>query len=164
MVIEDFIYEELTEGEFDYDFYTVYSQSECDDPYYPPYTRDIGMYKSKENAIKRAKDTFYRMAEGRTEPEDRKYGGVEGMYYIEGGFFDDGDDGDDVENRRKNAKTNKPLYIIYDKEQQAKVEARWKRMHGGVSIKSETVNKEKNDDANDDGVEETKDNLIDRYL
>ena len=163
MGIEDFLYEELIEGEFDYDFYTVYSQSECDDPYYPPYTRDIGMYKSKENAIKRAKDTFYRMAEGCTESEDRKYGGVEGMYYIEGGFFDDGDD---VENRRKNVKTNKPLYIIYDKEEQAKVESRWKRMHGEYSIKSEAVNKEENDDniQDDGGVEETKDNLIDRYL
>lgn len=156
MGIEDFIYEEMVEGEFDYDFYTAYSQIKCDDPYYPPYTRDIGMYKSKENAIKRAKDTFYRMAKRCTKPEDRKYGGVEGMYYIEGGFFDDGDD---VENRRKNAKTNKPLYIIYDKEEQAKAEARWKWMHGEYSIKSEEEN-----DANDDGVEETKDNLIDRYL
>jgi len=127
MGIEDFLYEEITEGEFDYDFYKIYSQHECDDPYYPPYTTDIGIYKSKENAIKYARDSFYSRAKDYVTPEDRKYGGVEGMYYIEGGYFDD---------EVKINKCKKPLYIIYDKEEQAKVEARWKWMHRNFKFDS----------------------------
>jgi hypothetical protein len=126
MKIEDFIYEETTEGDFNYDFYTVYSQCPCDDPYYPPYTNDIGIYKSKNNAIKRARDTFYRMAQYYTEPEDRKYGGVEGMFYVEGCYFNDADD--EVK-RNICAKSDKPLYIIYDKEEQEKSDTRYKKMH-----------------------------------
>lgn len=136
MPIEDFLYEETMEDGVDYDFYTIYSQNECDDPYYPPYTTDIGIYKSRENAIKRARDSFYRIAEEYTEPEDRKYGGVEGMYYIEGGYFDDEDVDEETKQKRYAKRSKKPLYIIYDKEHQAKVEARWKRMHGNFNTKS----------------------------
>lgn len=131
MAIEDFLYEEVTECDIDYDFYVLYMQTECDDPYYPPYNRNVGMFKSKEKAIKHARESFYKMAEHCTNPEDRKYGGVEGMFYLEGDYFHDREDeiGEDGE-KKKRKRFDKPLYVIYDKEEQAKVDARWDRMHG----------------------------------
>jgi hypothetical protein len=131
MAIEDFLYEEVTECDIDYDFYVLYMQTECDDPYYPPYNRNVGMFKSKENAIKHARESFYKMAEHYTTPEDRKYGGVEGIFYLEGGYFHDHDDEVDENGEKKKRKRfDNPLYVIYDKEQQEKVDARWERMHG----------------------------------
>lgn len=121
--MEDFICEKITEGEFDFDFYILYIQSQCDDPYYPPYNHNIGIYKSKEKAIERARKSFQNMAEGYKTLEDRKYGGVDSMLYIEGGYFEDSE-------YDKNTKNKKPLYIIYDKEEQEKIDARWNKMHG----------------------------------
>lgn len=50
MSIQDFLYEEIKEEEFNFDFYTLYIQHERDDPYYPSYNDVIGVYKYKENA------------------------------------------------------------------------------------------------------------------
>jgi len=131
MSIEDFLYEEITECDIDYDFYVLYMQTECDDPYYPPYNRNVGMFKSKEKAIAHARKSFYKMAEGYTSAKDRKYGGVEGMFYIEGGYFHDREDETDENGeKKKRRRFEKPLYVIYDKEEQAKADARWERMHG----------------------------------
>lgn len=131
MAIEDFLYEEITEGVFDYDFYILYMQTECDDPYYPPYTRNIGIYKSKDKAIQNARKKFYKESENYTSIEDRKYGGVEGMFYIEGDYFEDSETNVDEDGvKKKRTRHNKPLYVIYDKYEQAKVDARWERMHG----------------------------------
>jgi hypothetical protein len=133
MAIEDFLYEEVKECDADFDFYVLYMQTECDDPYYPPYNRDVGMFKSKENAINYARDSFYKMAEGCITAEDRKYGGVEGMFYVEGGYFQDSEasnvDGE-KNKKRKRMGSDIPVYIIYDKEEQKRVEARWEKMHG----------------------------------
>lgn len=131
MSIYDFIYEEVTACDIDYDFYILYMRTECDDPYYPHYERNVGIFKSKEKAIAHARKSFYKMAEGYTSDEDRKYGGVEGMLYLKGSYFNDREDEVD-ENGDKNKRRNfdKPLYVIYDKEEQTKVDARWKRMHG----------------------------------
>ena len=129
MAIDDFLYEEVNECDIDYDYYVLYMQTECDDPYYPPYNRDVGMFKSKEKAIAHARESFYKMAKGCTSAEDRKYGGVEGLFYLEGGFFKDSH----VEmngGKRKRGFDDKPLYVIYDKEHQEKVDARWEKMHG----------------------------------
>ena len=130
MSVEDFVYEKTTEGDFDFDFYVVYSQTECDDPYYPPYKNNIGNYKSKENAIKRARERFYEMAEEYTSAEDRKHGGVDSLYYIKGSYFEDSETevGEDGE-KKKRMNCNERLYVIYDKEEQAKVDARWEMMH-----------------------------------
>lgn len=131
MAIEDFLYEEVSECDVEFDFYVLYMQTECDDPYYPPYSRNVGMFKSKENAIKHARESFYKMAKGYTTPEDRKYGGVEGMFYIEGDYFNDRDDEmDENGDKKKRRRFDKPLYVIYDKEEQEKVDARWEKMHG----------------------------------
>lgn len=129
MAIEDFLYEEVNECDVDYDYYVLYMQTECDDPYYPPYNRDVGMFKSKEKAIAHARESFYKMAEGCKSDEDRKYGGVEGLFYLEGGFFKDSEVELNGEKRKKGS-GDKPLYVIYDKEEQDKVDARWERMHG----------------------------------
>lgn len=127
MAIEDFLYEEVKECDAEFDFYIVYIQHECDDPYYPPYKDSCGIYKSKENAIKYARESFYKMAENCITVEDRKYGGVEGMFYIEGDYFQDSDG----ENKKcKVMGTERQVYIIYDKEEQKRVEARWEKMHG----------------------------------
>jgi hypothetical protein len=130
MSVEDFVYEKITEGDFEFDFYVVYSQTECDDPYYPPYQTNIGNYKSKENAIKSARERFYKMAEEYTSAEDRKYGGVDNLYYIKGNYFEDSETevGEDGE-KKKRMRCNERLYVIYDKEEQAKVNARWEMMH-----------------------------------
>lgn len=134
MAIEDFLYESITEGEFDFDFYILYLQRECDDPYYPPYKDDIGMYKSKEKAIEDARKKFYKRAKDYVTPEARKYGGVSELYYIEGGYFQDNESRLDENGVKKKRKfIDKPLYIIYDKEEQNKVGARWERMHGRKS-------------------------------
>lgn len=134
MAIEDFLYEEVTDCDVEFDFYVLYMQTECDDPYYPPYNRNIGMFKSKENAIKHAKESFYKMAKGCTTPEERKYGGVEGMFYIEGDYFKDSvDEIDENGDNKKRRRFDKPLYVIYDKEEQEKVDARWERMHGKIN-------------------------------
>lgn len=131
MAIEDFLYETINECDIDYDYYVLYVQTECDDPYYPPYNRDVGMFKTKENAIAHARESFYKMAERYTTVEDRKYGGVESMFYLEGGYFHDtADEVDENGDKKKRRNADKPLYIIYDKEEQAKVDARWERMHG----------------------------------
>lgn len=137
MAIEDFLYEEVSECDVEFDFYVLYMQTECDDPYYPPYSRNVGMFKSKENAIKHARESFYKMAKDYITPEDRKYGGVEGMFYIEGDYFNDRDDeidenGENGKNgdKKKRRRFDKPLYVIYDKEEQEKVDARWEKMHG----------------------------------
>jgi hypothetical protein len=133
MAIEDFLYEEVKECDADFDFYVLYMQTECDDPYYPPYNRDVGMFKSKENAIKRARDSFYKMAKGCITAEDRKYGGVESMFYVEGGYFHDSEasnvDGE-KNKKRKGMGSDILVYIIYDKEEQKRVETRWEKMHG----------------------------------
>jgi len=127
MAIEDFLYEYVAEGEFDYDFYIVYLQTECDDPYYPPYNNNIGIFKSKENAIAYTRKSFYDCAENYTSVERRKYGGVPQKFYIEGKYYKDSDG--DVEIKRK-VNHDEPLYIIYDKEEQDKIDARCDRMHG----------------------------------
>ena len=146
MAIEDFLYEEVKECDSDFDFYIVYNQHECEDHYYPPYKDSIGIYKSKENAIKRARESFYKMAKGCTSAEDRKYRGVDGMLYIEGGYFEDGEvDGDGGEGEKdengkaknKNRKgmgseSERQVYIIYDKEEQEKINARHERMNNMI--------------------------------
>lgn len=119
----DFIHEEITECDIQFDFYILYMQTECDDPYYPPYNRNIAMFKSKEKAIEYARKKFYQMAEKIMTIEQRKYRGVEGMLYIEGDYFEDNDD-------KNTLKNNEPLYVIYDKHEQDKIDARWERMHG----------------------------------
>lgn len=132
MSVDDFVYENIEDGDFDFDFYVVYMQTECDDPYYPPYKRDIGVYKSKENAIENTRQKFYKMAKGYTSTEDRKYGGVDAMFYIEGDYFKDREtisDENKVSGKKNKRQNDKPLYIIYDKEEQAKIDARWERMH-----------------------------------
>lgn len=128
MSIGDFLYEEVNECDIDYDFYVLYMQTECEDPYYPPYNRNVGMFKSKENAISCARERFYKMAKDYTTAEDRKYGGVEGMFYLEGDYFDDIESEGGEKKKRRNA--DKPLYVIYDKEEQAKADARWVRRRG----------------------------------
>lgn len=131
MSIEDFLHEEITEGAFDFDFYILYMETECDDPYYPPYTTNIGIYKSKENAIKSARGKFYRMAEHCITAEGRKYGGVESIFYIEGNYFEDREtEVGDVESKKKwKGKRDRQMYTIYDKEEEEKRSARWERMH-----------------------------------
>jgi len=128
----DFIYEEIAEGEFDFDFYILYMQTECDDPYYPPYNRNIGIFKSKDYAIQDARKRFYKMTDHFKTPEDRKYGGVEGMFYIEGGYFNDNMSVNKtvLDKPKPVSLSHKPLYMIYDKEEQERVDARWERMHG----------------------------------
>lgn len=134
MTIDDFLYEEVTDCDVEFDFYVLYMQTECEDPYYPPYNRDMGMFKSKENAIKYARESFYKMAKDCITPEDRKYGGVEGMFYIEGDYFKDSvDEIDENGEKKKRRNFNKPLYVIYDKEEQEKVDARWEKMHGKMN-------------------------------
>ena len=132
MSIEDFLHEEITEGEFDFDFYILYMETECEDPYYAPYTTNIGIYKSKENAIKSARGKFYRMAEDRITADQRKYGGVEGIFYIEGNYFEDREPevGDGEESKKKwKGKRDRQMYTIYDKEEEGKRSARWERTH-----------------------------------
>jgi hypothetical protein len=51
------------------------------------------------------------------------------MFYIEGGYFYDNKE---TNGKNKNIGNDKPLYVIYDKEEQAKIEARWERMHGKI--------------------------------
>ena len=143
MPIEDFLHEEITEGEFDFDFYILYMQTECDDPYYAPYTTNIGIYKSKENAIKSARGKFYKMAEDRITSDQRKYGGVEGIFYIEGNYFKDrgsevGQDevGDEERKKKWKGKRDRQMYTIYDKEEEGKRSARWERMHKTINKSS----------------------------
>lgn len=128
MEVKDFIHEEITECDIDFDFYILYMQTECDDIYYPSYKTNIGIFKSKENAIEYTRKKFYKMAEKYTSSEDRKYGGVEGLFYIEGDYFED-NDVDRKETGEKKKKCDKRLYIIYDKEEQDKINARWNKMH-----------------------------------
>jgi len=130
MAIEDFLYEEVTECDIDYDFYVLYMQTECEDPYYPPYNTNVGMFKSKVKAIAYARERFYKMSQGLTSAEERKYGGVEGMFYLEGDYFHDREEVDENGNKKKIRRFDKPLYVIYDKEEKDKVDARWERMHG----------------------------------
>jgi hypothetical protein len=101
----------------------LYIQHECDDPYYPSYNDVIGVYKYKENAIKRAKKSFYRYAEKCITKEERKYGGVDGNY------FEDNEDNEDNEKKIVN-KNDTQVYIIYDKEEDEKRNTRWEKMHG----------------------------------
>jgi len=149
MGIEDFIYEEIKDCDLDFDFYIVYIQHECDDPYYPPYKDSIGIYKSKENAIKRARESFYKTAKGYTTAEDRKYGGVNVMLYIEGDYFKDSEnegecdkgseneggcdentiDNGEKKNGHKYKRVERQVYIIYDKEEQERIDTRWRKMH-----------------------------------
>jgi len=134
MSVDNFVYEEITEGDFDFDFYVVYMQTECDDPYYPPYKSDVGIYKSKENAIDSTRKKFYKMSERYTSAEGRKYGGVDATFYIEGAYFEDNattTDENKVSGKKNKSKNDKPLYVIYDKEEQAKIEARWETIHRG---------------------------------
>lgn len=143
MSIEDFLHEEITEGEFDFDFYILYMETECDDSYYAPYTTNIGIYKSKENAIKSARGKFYKMAEHRITADQRKYGGVEGIYYIEGNYFEDrepevGQDevGDEAIKKKWKGTCDRQMYTIYDKEEEGKRSARWERMHKTINKSS----------------------------
>lgn len=143
MPIEDFLHEEITEGEFDFDFYILYMETECDDPYYAPYTTNIGIYKSKENAIKSAREKFYRIAEHYITPEDRKYGGIERIFYIEGNYFEDrapevGKDevGNEESKNKWKGKRDRQMYTIYDKEEEGKRSARWERMHKTINKSS----------------------------
>jgi len=139
MSIEDFLHEEITEGEFDFDFYILYMETECEDPYYPPYTTNIGIYKSKENAIKSARGKFYKISEHCITSEDRKYGGVEGIFYIEGNYFEDRQPevGECEESKKKwKGKRDRQVYIIYDKEEEGKKSARWERMHKTINKSS----------------------------
>jgi len=137
MSIEDFLYEhtEESESEFDFDFYNIYMQRDCDDPYYPPYNDIIGVYKYKENAIKSAKERFYKYAKDYVTEEERKYGGVEVVFYVDGGYFEDREDNgennyeDNDTKKSKKRHSNKPIYIIYDKDEEAIKNARLKKMN-----------------------------------
>jgi hypothetical protein len=60
--------------------YIVFRQSECDDNYYRPYTEFMGLYKSKEKAIARAKNVRKRT---------KKYSNPDDCYYVEEHTFDD---------------------------------------------------------------------------
>jgi hypothetical protein len=60
--------------------YLVYSQRECDDPYYPPYQTMIGIYKSKEKAIEYARQSYNKL---------KKYMSNNDCYYVEEHTLDD---------------------------------------------------------------------------
>lgn len=49
--------------EYNYDMYLLFSVDECDDKYYPSYHRLLRIYKSKDDAIQDAKDTYKRVSE-----------------------------------------------------------------------------------------------------
>lgn len=123
MELNDFIYEEINECDIIFDYYIIYMENECDDPYYPPYTTDIGVFKSKDKAIQYARESFNKIAKDYSTSDDRKYGGVESKFYIEGKYFEDSE-------RKIKNNSNKPVYVIYDKEEQTKINARWNKMHG----------------------------------
>ena len=41
--------------------YLVTAQRECDDPYYRPYQDVIGVYRTRDNAVRRAKEAYENM-------------------------------------------------------------------------------------------------------
>ena len=128
MSVKYFMFEMVTEIDIEFDFYIVYMQTECDDPYYPPYVSNVGTYKSKANAIQSARKRFFKRAEDYTITDDHKYRGVECLYYVEGGYFDDREDCSGEKRLGKNKSSI--VYRIYDKEEQDKCDARWDKMHG----------------------------------
>ena len=83
------------------------------------------------------------MAEDRITSDQRKYGGVEGIFYIEGNYFEDrgsevGQDevGDEERKKKWKGKRDRQMYTIYDKEEEGKRSARWERMHKTINKSS----------------------------
>lgn len=79
--------------EDNFDFYIVYMQNYCNNVYYPPYTSNIAIFRSKEKAIEYAKDCFRKDKE--LEQQIKKRTGneykIENIYFVEGEYYNDTD-------------------------------------------------------------------------
>lgn len=90
-----------------FDFYIIYMQHPCDDPYYPPYVRNVGVFKSKELAIEKAKSSFDHFRD-----TARKYNcKTEELFYVEGDYYEDTNV---IMEDRIKGKNNRQVFIIYD--------------------------------------------------
>lgn len=136
-------------------FYIVFSQRDCDDPYYPPYADVIRVYKSKEKAIEHAR---------RIRKRTKKYSRPEDCYYVEEYEFQDedhdifkdysssdDDDNNDNENYKKYKEDMKKYYYYGEDEEKYfdetdETDECYKKRKMVYVISRKSNNKNKNED------------------